>query len=575
MSIAKWFKNLKFQPKLVAGYLVLALIPMLGGTAYNYSRTRSILLEQSYRYMEEETEQIEHNFSVLMEPYRTILDILYVDQALSGYLFEDYSNDSYEEMFYYIDNQISGIRAINPEIQAIRFYSSNETLPADNYYFFSTDDLSDKNEKKAEQAKGEIVLAGGNSPQGEFRLSLERILNFFAQGNLKSVISLEISSEWLGNLLEPGNETDFICLADADGTILAASEEESAGKNVRLRFPEWKNDGEGELTEFILNGKEQIGTAKELAFGTYLVVISDKAELLKEATQMSGSMMRLILLSAAVALILIIAFTRWISGRVNKVVYAAKRLGDGAFDYVLEDMGGDEIGQIGTAFNILNFRIQKLIRDNYEKKIKLQASEVNLMQEQISPHFLYNALSVISVIALREGGKRTVQSVKNLADFYRISLNKGRQVLSVGEEVELLQDYMRIQEMRFGDSVQISYDVNSGVLPMRTIKLLLQPLVENAIHHGRRSEEEVLHITVRVFPEGENICFQVSDDGIGIEPEKLRTLRKELGNYEEGYGLKNVDNRVKLTYGENYGVEIDSSYGEGTTVRVFIPQITK
>ena len=114
MSIAKWFKNLKFQPKLVLGYLVLALIPMLGGTAYNYSQTRSILLDQSYQHMEEETEQIEHNFSVLMEPYRTILDILYVDQALSGYLFEDYSNDSYEEMFYYIDNQISGIRAINP-----------------------------------------------------------------------------------------------------------------------------------------------------------------------------------------------------------------------------------------------------------------------------------------------------------------------------------------------------------------------------------------------------------------------------------------------------------------------------
>ena len=575
MSIAKWFKNLKFQPKLMLGYLVLALIPMLGGTAYNYSQTRSILLDQSYQHMEEETEQIEHNFSVLMEPYRTILDILYVDQTLSGYLFEDYSNDSYEEMFYYIDNQISGIRAINPEIQAIRFYSSNETLPADNYYFFSTDELSEKNEKKAEEAKGEIVLTGEISPQGEFCLSLERILNFFAQGNLKSVIALEISTEWLSNLLEPGNETDFICLTDADGTILAASEVESAGKNVRLHFPEWKEAPESGLTEFILNGREQIGTSKELAFGTYLVVVSDKAMLLKEATQMSGRMMRLILLSAAAALILIVVFTRWISGRVNKVVYAAKRLGDGAFDYILEDMGGDEIGQIGKAFNLLNFRIQKLIRDNYEKKIKLQTSEVNLMQEQISPHFLYNALSVISAIAMREGGKHTVQSVKNLADFYRISLNKGRPVLSVGEEVELLQDYMKIQKMRFGDSVQISYDVKPEVLPMRTIKLLLQPLVENAIHHGRRNEEEILHIIVQVFPEGEKVCFQVSDDGNGIEPEKLMTLRKELDNYEEGYGLKNVDNRVKLTYGETYGVEINSSYGVGTTVQVFIPQITK
>ena len=141
-----------------------------------------------------------------------------------------------------------------------------------------------------------------------------------------------------------------------------------------------------------------------------------------------------------------------------KVVYAAKRMGQGEFDYRLENMGEDEIGQIGLAFNQLSDQIQELIRENYEKKIRIQTSELNLLQEQINPHFLYNALAVISALAMREGGKQTMQAVKNLSSFYRISLNKGKQVLSIQEEVELLQSYLKIQQMRFRDSVQaVSY----------------------------------------------------------------------------------------------------------------------
>lgn len=160
-------------------------------------------------------------------------------------------------------------------------------------------------------------------------------------------------------------------------------------------------------------------------------------------------MMFLILCSAAMVFLCIICYTRWISARVQKVVYAAKRMGQGEFDYRLENMGEDEIGQIGLAFNQLSDQIQELIRENYEKKIRIQTSELNLLQEQINPHFLYNALAVISALAMREGGKQTMQAVKNLSSFYRISLNKGKQVLSIQEEVELLQSYLKIQQMLF------------------------------------------------------------------------------------------------------------------------------
>lgn len=572
MNIVKWFKNLNFQGKLVVGYLFLALIPMLCVTWYTYFNLRSILLEQSYDNINEEIEKMNQNFSMLLEPCLTTLDILYVDESLCGYLSQDYSRDSYEEMFYYIDRKITGIYLVNPSISRIRFYSSNSTLPSDNYYFFNENVMADQERSHTRQAKGKVVLNGVNSPEGEMHLCLERLLNVYPQGKTESILSLEIESNLLNEFVKTQNKTDTIFLTDSSGMILAASRPERVGKNIVQWMPDWK-PADKIQTEFTDEGADKIGISTESSFETYIVMISDKEATLKNMKTVSGQMMFLIFLSAAVVMILILLYSKWLSDRVSKVMYAARKLGDGEFDYVLEDMGKDEIGQIGDAFNVLNVKIQRLIRENYEKKIKLQSEELNLMQEQINPHFLYNALSVISAMALRERGMQTVKSVKYLADFYRISLNKGKQILSIQEEMELLKNYMKIQKLRFGSSIQVEYDIKKELLTLKTIKLLLQPLVENSIHHGRKSDEEVLMIRVRVQLDGERVCFSVEDNGVGIEQDKLEKLRSQLEKFEEGYGLKNVHNRVRLTYGEEYGVKIESVFGKGTRVLVYIPII--
>ena len=572
MNIVKWFKNLNFQGKLVVGYLFLALIPMLCVTWDTYFNLRSILLEQSYDNINEEIEKMNQNFSMLLEPCLTTLDILYVDESLCGYLSQDYSRDSYEEMFYYIDRKITGIYLVNPSISRIRFYSSNSTLPSDNYYFFNENVMADQERSHTRQAQGKVVLNGVNSPEGEMHLCLERLLNVYPQGKTESILSLEIESNLLNEFVKTQNKTDTIFLTDSSGMILAASRPERVGKNIVQWMPDWK-PADKIQTEFTDEGADKIGISTESSFETYIVMISDKEATLKNMKTVSGQMMFLIFLSAAVVMILILLYSKWLSDRVSKVMYAARKLGDGEFDYVLEDMGKDEIGQIGDAFNVLNVKIQRLIRENYEKKIKLQSEELNLMQEQINPHFLYNALSVISAMALRERGMQTVKSVKYLADFYRISLNKGKQILSIQEEMELLKNYMKIQKLRFGSSIQVEYDIKKELLTLKTIKLLLQPLVENSIHHGRKSDEEVLMIRVRVQLDGEHVCFSVEDNGVGIEQDKLEKLRSQLEKFEEGYGLKNVHNRVRLTYGEEYGVKIESVFGKGTRVLVYIPII--
>ena len=572
MNIVKWFKNLNFQGKLVVGYLFLALIPMLCVTWYTYFNLRSILLEQSYDNINEEIEKMNQNFSMLLEPCLTTLNILYVDESLCGYLSQDYSRDSYEEMFYYIDRKITGIYLVNPSISRIRFYSSNSTLPSDNYYFFNENVMADQERSHTRQAQGKVVLNGVNSPEGEMHLCLERLLNVYPQGKTESIVTLEIDSNLLNEFVKTQNKTDTIFLTDSSGMILAASRPERVGKNIVQWMPDWK-PADKIQTEFTDEGADKIGISTESSFETYIVMISDKEATLKNMKTVSGQMMFLIFLSAAVVMILILLYSKWLSDRVSKVMYAARKLGDGEFDYVLEDMGKDEIGQIGDAFNVLNVKIQRLIRENYEKKIKLQSEELNLMQEQINPHFLYNALSVISAMALRERGMQTVKSVKYLADFYRISLNKGKQILSIQEEMELLKNYMKIQKLRFGSSIQVEYDIKKELLTLKTIKLLLQPLVENSIHHGRKSDEEVLMIRVRVQLDGEHVCFSVEDNGVGIEQDKLEKLRSQLEKFEEGYGLKNVHNRVRLTYGEEYGVKIESVFGKGTRVLVYIPII--
>ena len=299
--------------------------------------------------------------------------------------------------------------------------------------------------------------------------------------------------------------------------------------------------------------------------------------------EISNSVIMIIIVAGG--MLLLIQATRNMFVPLSNMAETAQLVGQGNFHVKMHDTDAqDELGTVTRAFNTMVENLdlymartkasmekeQQMMERELLMENHLKEAQLKYLQSQINPHFLYNALAVISALAMREGGKQTMQAVKNLSSFYRISLNKGKQVLSIQEEVELLQSYLKIQQMRFRDSVQVEYEIAREVLTYRTIKLLLQPLVENAIHHARK-EEEVLHIAVRIQKEERDVVFQVTDDGCGIEAEKLIKLRSSLRRSEEGYGLRNVANRVRLAYGEDYGVRIESQEGYGTTVSVRIP----
>ncbi len=555
-------------------YITFAVLPMILMTAYNYKQTSNILKEKSYQDMQQNMETAARSLGAFFQTYSTIMDLLYTNQAMYNYLSVDYTELSYWDMFYYIDKQLHNTISLIPGISRVSFYSSNKTLPQDNYYFYPKESLMEGFEDRAESKSGSAIAGGIVCKEDGNYIGLIQKMNHYSSGEIENFMVVMIDAEPVCELLFQKAGNRKLLLVDEEGKILAASNREETGSSLDGKLSGWESvEGGGRGVALHMDDLPVICMSQDIGLGMKLFMIENQKSLLEEAGAVSRKILTIFVCSSLFVFVAIYIYSAKASARVGKVVYAARKLGDGEFDYVLEDMGKDEIGQIAVAFNLLNERIQILIRDNYEKKLLVKSSEMNLLQEQINPHFLYNALSVISSMALREGGKRTVESVKYLANFYRISLNKGRQVVSVQEELELLQNYMKIQKIRFEEVMDIAYEVDKEVLNYRTIKLLLQPLVENAIHHGMR-EEGILHIKVSIGQKGSRIVYTVEDDGLGIEPEKLERLRAELKHSQEGFGLKNVDIRVKLNYGECYGVSVDSVLGKGTCIRVEIPKRT-
>lgn len=571
MSIGKWFSNLSFMKKMMFVYTLFAVLPMTFATAYNYRQTSEIIRQESYLDMQQSMMVVQSSLEESMQIYGVISDMLYANETLNSYLSMDYTNLSYWEMFYYIDTLLNSINIQNPNIFRISFYSTNETLPEDNYYFYRLEDMNSDFVSRANEKGGMSVVGGMQEQDGELHLGLTRKLNYRSSGEIENFLLLEVRTNDIRELLNQKDENREMLLIREDGLILAASETYEQGKNLTEYIPDWSGNGtaDGERV-MTVQDKAMEYLRQEIGMGASLVLLFDQESLLKEARAVAGRMMLIFFICSAVAFAAIFIYGRRTQNRVKMIVYASRKLGEGEFDYLLPDMGKDEIGEIANAYNLLKDRLQFLIRENYDKKLLIKSSEMNLLQEQINPHFLYNALAVISSMAMREGGKRTVESVRFLADFYRISLSKGKQEITVAEELEILKNYMKIQMIRFEESLEISYEVEEQVLQYKTIKLLLQPLVENAIHHGSR-EEGVLHIYVKISLQNDRIVYEVRDDGLGIAPEKLVQLRGELKKHQEGFGLRNVDIRVKLHYGEEYGVAIDSSYGKGTTIQVGIP----
>ena len=237
--------------------------------------------------------------------------------------------------------------------------------------------------------------------------------------------------------------------------------------------------------------------------------------------------------------------------------------------------GGLEARVLSDSMNTMIDKINELLEQVKTEQVRLRKAEFELLQSQINPHFLYNTLDAIVWLAEAGEQKKVVSMVGSLSDFFRISLNQGQDILDVREELQHVRSYLEIQQMRYQDILEYEINVPEEFYQNTIPKITVQPLVENALYHGIKNKRGKGKITVRGYREGSFFILEVQDNGIGMQPERLEQVRNALVHKQfvesKVYGLYNVNERIRLNCGEEYGLRISSTYQEGTTVKIFLP----
>ena len=570
-----WFRNLRLRNKFFMIFLIVSFIPLSALIYYSYSSTRATITEQTYAALSGTLDQINTNIENRLGYYDQLSNIFYMDAQLRNYLSNDYEQAFYYlDAFRYINRTMSSMLISNANIQGITVYIDNKTLYSDKQFVKYTEELPETAKRAALEAAGKPAYTQIDDPQtGESTVTLVRSFSYFSLTHPYGILAISIDDEEIYSLIEKESGNKSVYIIDASGRVVSTGDSGMKGRALYEAFPiRDRLEPSGGNFDARIDGQERFFTYKKLSNGWTTVITVPYDELLANANNATKRIAWISAALIAAAALLIFVTARVITKRIEGLLQQIRKVERGVFQVRLKPMGDDEIGQLAFAFEKMAFRIQELIDEVYVKEIAVKESELTTLQAQINPHFLYNTLSSISALAVKEGSMQVYRMVNHLSKYYRISLNKGKRVILLEQEIQLVKNYVSIQEIRFRGRLRMHYDLDESLFHRTVIKLLLQPFVENCIHHAIWNEDAI-NIVVKLKAQDEDILLQVIDDGLGMTREQLAQAFNKANNLS-GYGIKNVDDRIKLAYGERYGVELYSRLGIGTSVTVRIPSNT-
>lgn len=263
---------------------------------------------------------------------------------------------------------------------------------------------------------------------------------------------------------------------------------------------------------------------------------------------------------------------------VRKLQELMTKVEGGNLDIHYDYTGCDEIAQLGKSFNSMILKIKELISKVYMEQMDKRKAELEVLQSQIKPHFLYNTLDTIQWKAIEHNAFEVADMITALSNLFRISISKGEEVISLEEEIEHVRSYLFIQRIRYQDTLDYQVEYEESLKECKVLKLIIQPVVENAIYHGIKNRRGKGFISIKISQEKKLIVIQIVDNGIGIKEERLAEIKSYLNGERKkggsiGYGLYNVNERIRLEYGLEYGINVCSKYGEGAYITIKIPVI--
>ena len=299
-------------------------------------------------------------------------------------------------------------------------------------------------------------------------------------------------------------------------------------------------------------------------------------ELTADGKILGRNLVTLVIVMSLFAAVISIFLSHVITRPIKKLLNNIRLVEKGQFEHVQDIRSQDEIGHLSTRFNRMSHELKRMVERMQQEEIEKAAAEMRALHDQINPHFLYNTLGSVKWIASMQQADKIVDMTDALISMLRYATRSDGSLVMIAEELNHIGHYATIQNVRYYGSIQMKYEIEEKLLDYVMPKMILQPIVENAFFHGLAEIEEDGIITIRIRPQHNDICIEVSDNGTGMDQSTVCSLmeeRQETGSSNRGIGLYNVQRRIQLHFGKPYGIQVKSEIGRGTTFTILLPAI--
>ena len=576
----KSLRNIRFRTRMAVSYIALSLVPFLAFTAI----CGGVMLNQARQTAEAHTTQLIDQVSSSIDVYissfeKTALSVA-LDLQQEGAMD---SADQWKALEEVNRRKLENIASSYPEIAGILVASSDDQYISTGMQRISSDSFARENWYiNAQSHPDELVLisdiTGRNIVTNE-DYSVDDVFSLAkavrgTDGEVKGVILFDIRHDIIKDAINRASvsENGFVFVLDQSDNIVYSP----VNKVVYRIDPAWFQSVQT-ITTRINGGNYQISSLASSYTGWKTVGVFSLDEVMKGFNTILWVFLMCICVLVALVLYVSFAMASTITRPISKLQRLMKEAEEGNLSVRFNSRYNDEIGQLGNSFNHMVARIDALILQVYQEQQSKRDAELRTLQEQIKPHFLYNTLDTISWMARDYNAQDIVKLVDALTSMFRIGLSRGQDFITMKNELTQVTNYLYIQKIRYKDKLNYEIHEDQSIASCMVPKLILQPLVENAIYHGIKLKRGGGTIWVSTsHDEDGDMQLTVRDNGAGITPEHLAELRKQLDSplpfeNKKSFGLFYIEERIRLCYGPGYGLHLDGGPDLGMTITINLP----
>ena len=578
-KISRWKFDRKMQALITIALMITTLIFFVMSTVSSVTSLKS----KSEEMLQAKNDTMAENFQSTLERYKSPAIAMVLDNSIQRYLECDSKQDAnYSKAANDAKNVMSSCQNMHLDMNfiAVVSYQMEDYLYRGNNGLVETDFQKTyrKDYQKAKNVQKGSIKAGFTNAY--FKGKKYTLNVYFPVYNVQTISSergllcMSFSNSLLEQILKEQEDSGQVTeLVDTEGMIVAAGKIDEIGRDAR-----YEKKLEGMQGSFNQDGRLYI-YQKVPDWDYYIVSSISSSELYKPSIRTILLMTIVLVGVVALSLQIVKGVIQKIYKPLDNVVQKMDDVAAGSLPARIdEEHMGEDFVKLATGFNSMMEEILVLMEQVKLEQHQIEQIRFNSLQSQIQPHFLYNTLDCIHWQAVVDGNQEISILVKALARYYRICLSKGHDVIPLKTEVEHVQNYLIIQNMRYdniiGSSIYVEENCKEAMIP----KLTLQPLVENSIYHGIKIKEgKQGSISLSAARQGELVKILIADTGTGMTQEQITEMNQHLSEYDEGfgYGVRNVNKRIELLYGKEYGLHYVKNESGGVTVEITLPYVTE